>query len=171
MSSALHSVPVSNLPRLVQQVKEDAAAAGIICPIVGHVGDGNFHAALIYRDPKEFRKVEELSKKVVDRALELEGTCRCSLSALVPSFYCGYLADISITGTGEHGVGVGKRRYLEKELGKGTVDLMRAIKRTIDPNNMMNPGKVSLCSSVWHIEGHSLIRFISSCIHLQIDGI
>lgn len=63
------------MPRLVQKVKDDAAAAGIIAPLVGHVGDGNFHAALIYRNKEEFKKVKELSKKVVERALELDGTC------------------------------------------------------------------------------------------------
>jgi D-lactate dehydrogenase (cytochrome) len=67
-------------------VKEDAAAAGIICPIVGHVGDGNFHAALIYRNQKEFKKVEDLSKKVVERALELDGTCEFLFSSSSPFF-------------------------------------------------------------------------------------
>lgn len=136
------SVPVSNLPRLVQQVKEDAAAASIICPIVGHVGDGNFHAALIYRNQKEFKRVEELSKKVVERALELDGTCAYTIPRPLP--YCIRPANSCgvVSGTGEHGVGVGKRRYLEAELGKETVQLMRTIKNTIDPTNMMNPGKV-----------------------------
>lgn len=112
-------VPVSNLASLVRQVQEDAAKAGIICPIVGHVGDGNFHAALIYRNPAEFSKVKELSRRIVERALELDGTC-----------------------TGEHGVGVGKRQYLIPELGTGTVELMKVIKKRLDPTNMMNPGKL-----------------------------
>ncbi|KAG8805480.1 hypothetical protein FRC19_007861 [Serendipita sp. 401] len=91
----------------------------VICPIVGHVGDGNFHAALIYRSKSEFKKVQELSKRIVERALTLDGTC-----------------------TGEHGVGVGKRHYLAKELGDETVEVMRTIKRTIDPKDLMNPGKL-----------------------------
>ncbi|KAG8764473.1 hypothetical protein FRC15_007607, partial [Serendipita sp. 397] len=112
-------VPVSNLPKLVRQVQEDAATMNVICPIVGHVGDGNFHAALIYRSKSEFKKVQELSKRIVERALTLDGTC-----------------------TGEHGVGVGKRHYLAKELGDETVEVMRTIKRTIDPKDLMNPGKL-----------------------------
>ncbi|KAG8787511.1 hypothetical protein FRC16_001548 [Serendipita sp. 398] len=112
-------VPVSNLPKLVRQVQEDAATMNVICPIVGHVGDGNFHAALIYRSKSEFKNVQELSKRIVERALTLDGTC-----------------------TGEHGVGVGKRHYLAKELGDETVKVMRTIKRTIDPKDLMNPGKL-----------------------------
>ena len=66
---------MSNLPSLVRQVQDDAAKAGIICPIVSHVGDGNFHAALIYRTPAELAKVQQLSRRIVERALELDGTC------------------------------------------------------------------------------------------------
>lgn len=71
-------MPVSKLPQLVQNVQEDAAASGIIAPIVGHAGDGNFHAALIYRNPEEFEKVQEVSKRVVEHALRLDGTCAFS---------------------------------------------------------------------------------------------
>ncbi|CAK5284747.1 unnamed protein product [Mycena citricolor] len=112
-------VPVSNLPALVLDTKRDLEARGLPYTIVGHVGDGNFHAQILFRDDAERRQVEEAVHQMVDRAIELEGTC-----------------------TGEHGVGVGKREYLVKELGAGTVGLMKAVKRTVDPLGIMNPGKL-----------------------------
>jgi len=117
--SLVRSSSVSNLPRLVYETKEDAKGEGIEITIVGHVGDGNFHAALIFRNEEEYSKVQELSKRVIERALGMDGTC-----------------------TGEHGIGLGKRGYLRAELGAGTVKLMNTIKRTIDPLGIMNPGKL-----------------------------
>lgn len=87
---------------------------------MGHVGDGNFHLFILI-DPKDKNNMEEakkLNNRLILRALAMEGTC-----------------------TGEHGVGLGKKVYLEQELGKETVDLMRSIKKLIDPKNIMNPGK------------------------------
>jgi len=80
---------------------------------------GNFHAQLLFNSDDEMVKVKELVKGMVKRAIALGGTC-----------------------TGEHGVGIGKREYLYEELGYGTVELMKMIKRTIDPYNLFNPGKV-----------------------------
>jgi D-lactate dehydrogenase (cytochrome) len=112
-------VPVSKLPQLVYETKKDLKETGLIAPIVGHVGDGNFHAILLLRDDEEVKKGKEAVRRMVKRAIALEGTC-----------------------TGEHGVGVGKKAYLVEELGEGTVELMRNIKRAIDPLNLFNPGKV-----------------------------
>ena len=88
--------------------------------MVGHVGDGNFHSTIIY-DPskkKDYNMIRDFSNKLIDKALELDGTI-----------------------TGEHGIGIQKKPYLVKQH-PDTVPLMKAIKKTIDPNNIMNPGKV-----------------------------
>ncbi|KAH8916649.1 hypothetical protein BT69DRAFT_1313989 [Atractiella rhizophila] len=112
-------VPISKLPTLAKETKEDITASGLVGPIVGHAGDGNFHALLAFRNEEEFRKAEGVVDRMVKRAQRLEGTC-----------------------TGEHGVGIGKRDYLEAELGSETINLMRKIKRLLDPKNIMNPGKL-----------------------------
>ncbi|KAF8589950.1 hypothetical protein K439DRAFT_1331175 [Ramaria rubella] len=114
-------VPVSKLPTLVYDTKKDLAKSGIQSAIVGHVGDGNFHALMMFRSDKELAAVREAVHRMVDRAIALDGTC-----------------------TGEHGVGVGKKEYLISELGIGTVNLMKIIKRAIDPMALFNPGKVNV---------------------------
>ncbi|KIK96171.1 hypothetical protein PAXRUDRAFT_139050 [Paxillus rubicundulus Ve08.2h10] len=116
-------VPVSRLPDLIQAAKRDFEELGLVAPIAGHVGDGNFHALVLYKDEAELALVREAVNRINRKAIELEGTC-----------------------TGEHGVGTGKRDYLLSELGEGTVELMRTIKKTIDPDNLFNPGKVCLVS-------------------------
>ncbi|RPD77338.1 FAD-binding domain-containing protein [Lentinus tigrinus ALCF2SS1-7] len=112
-------VPVSRLPELVYETKKDLAAHGIVSTIIGHVGDGNFHALLLYRTPEESAIAYEAGKRIVKRAIDLDGTC-----------------------TGEHGVGLGKKGWLYEELGEGTIELMRTIKKAIDPLNLFNPGKL-----------------------------
>ncbi|TBU40063.1 FAD-linked oxidase-like protein [Dichomitus squalens] len=112
-------VPPSRLPELVYGTKEDLAQNGIVSTIVGHVGDGNFHALLLFRNDEELEKARAAVHRMIERAIALDGTC-----------------------TGEHGVGMGKREYLVEELGEGTVDLMKTIKKTIDPYNLFNPGKL-----------------------------
>ncbi|KZT56499.1 hypothetical protein CALCODRAFT_497263 [Calocera cornea HHB12733] len=112
-------VPMSRLPQLVQETKEDMAKNGIVGMVVGHVGDGNFHTSLLFKNEEELEKCKEAVHRMVERAIELDGTC-----------------------TGEHGVGVGKKEYLYQELGPGTVELMKTIKRTLDPYNLFNPGKL-----------------------------
>lgn len=91
-----------------------------MAPIVGHVGDGNFHLLLLVdaNDPEEKATAEALISRLARRAIEMEGTC-----------------------TGEHGIGQGKQAYLREELG-AAVDVMAAIKQAIDPQNIMNPGKI-----------------------------
>ncbi|KAI0769805.1 FAD-linked oxidase-like protein [Fomes fomentarius] len=112
-------VPVSRLPDLIYDTKKDLAEHGLVSTIVGHVGDGNFHSLLLYRNEEEKALTQEVAKRLVRRAIALDGTC-----------------------TGEHGVGIGKRGYLYEELGEGTIELMNTIKRTIDPLNLFNPGKL-----------------------------
>ncbi|MBW4024612.1 MAG: FAD-binding protein [Proteobacteria bacterium] len=114
-------VPVSRLAECVVATKQDIDAMGLIAPIVGHVGDGNFHTSLMVMtdEPAEMALAERFLSRLVERALEMDGTC-----------------------TGEHGVGQGKRKHLAAEHGLGAVDLMRTIKQAIDPNDIMNPGKV-----------------------------
>lgn len=112
-------VPVSRLPQLVSETKKDLADAGLSSTIVGHVGDGNFHALILFRDDEELQSVSQAVHRLVHRAIALDGTC-----------------------TGEHGVGVGKKEYLTEELGQGTVDLMKQIKKAVDPLNIMNPSKL-----------------------------
>ena len=112
-------VPISRLADCVLETKADADATGLTAPIVGHVGDGNFHLVVLF-DPQsadERAKAEGLAKRVSLRAIAMGGTC-----------------------TGEHGVGVHKLEALAKEAGD-SIDLMRAIKRALDPRDIMNPGK------------------------------
>ena len=113
-------VPISRLAEAILAARDDAAAAGLIAPIVGHVGDGNFHMTFLLdpNDPAEFERAHAVNERLVERAIAFGGTC-----------------------TGEHGIGVGKIAHLEQEHGTG-VDLMRRIKRALDPDNIMNPGKV-----------------------------
>ncbi len=113
-------VPISRLAECILETREDNRGAPFPISLVGHVGDGNFH--LIYllnlADPSEMSAASQLNERLVMRALRMGGTC-----------------------TGEHGVGIGKIKFLEAEHGPA-LDLMRAIKRTLDPDNRMNPGKM-----------------------------
>jgi D-lactate dehydrogenase (cytochrome) len=113
-------VPISRLAEVVLETKREVTAAGIIAPVVGHVGDGNFHLTVLMKpdDPDYLAKVEAVNDRMVTRALAAGGTC-----------------------TGEHGIGVGKLKYMRAEHGEG-VDVMAAIKRALDPQDIMNPGKI-----------------------------
>ena len=113
-------VPISRLTECIVETGKDIEKASMPIPLFGHVGDGNFHCMVLI-DPASERDLEEakaFNERLVKRALDMEGTC-----------------------TGEHGVGYGKREWLIEEHGEA-VDLMRAIKRALDPENLMNPGKV-----------------------------
>ncbi len=113
-------VPISRLAECVVETQADIKAHGLIAPIVGHVGDGNFHTSpvLAMDDPVERAKMKGFLDRLAARAIAMDGTC-----------------------TGEHGVGQGKMKYLEAELGAG-LGVMRQIKRALDPLNIMNPGKI-----------------------------
>ena len=114
-------VPISHLSECLIETRKDLDASPLLAPIVGHVGDGNFHVCFLVDpdDPAEMAEAERLNGRMIDRALAMGGTC-----------------------TGEHGIGCGKLHHLEAEHGTGAVALMRSIKRTLDPHNLMNPGKV-----------------------------
>lgn len=112
-------VPTSKLPQLVYETKADLAKADLKYTIVGHVGDGNFHALILFSNEKELEAVSAAVHRLIHRAIAMEGTC-----------------------SGEHGVGIGKTEYLVEELGEGTVELMKTIKRAVDPLNLFNPGKL-----------------------------
>ena len=113
-------VPISRLTECMVATAVDIAQASMPIPMFGHVGDGNFHCMILIRPDVEadLAEAKRFNERLVDRALAMEGTC-----------------------TGEHGVGFGKIDWLRKEHGAG-VDLMAAIKRTLDPENLLNPGKV-----------------------------
>jgi len=113
-------VPISRLAECIAETHEDLARSSLLAPMVGHVGDGNFHVLLLVDPdrPEELAEAQRLNDRLIERALRLEGTC-----------------------SGEHGVGLGKRAYLRAEHG-AAVDVMRAIKRALDPHDLMNPGKV-----------------------------
>lgn len=114
-------VPVSRLAEAVGAAAARAAADGFIAPIVGHVGDGNFHVTMLVdpTDPTARARAETFTGWLNDLAISMDGTC-----------------------TGEHGIGQGKAKYLRRELGDDTLDIMIAIKRAMDPGNILNPGKV-----------------------------
>ncbi|MCY1546479.1 glycolate oxidase, subunit GlcD [compost metagenome] len=114
-------MPISRLADCLLDSVTEADAAGLPYFLVGHVGDGNFHFGYLIdpNKPEEHALAEELNHKLVARALRLEGTC-----------------------TGEHGVGLHKMDFLLTEAGTGAVDMMRSIKRALDPDNILNPGKI-----------------------------
>lgn len=119
-------VPLSRLAQCITETASDIQAAGIMAPIFGHVGDGNFHC-LILIDPKvewEVQAAEQISHRLMRRAIAMEGTC-----------------------TGEHGVGLHKIDYLTEEHGVDAVQIMRDIKQALDPLNILNPGKLVCVSN------------------------
>ncbi|WP_201596600.1 FAD-binding oxidoreductase [Psychrobacter fulvigenes] len=113
-------VPISRLAECVSATAKDIEDAGMIGPIVGHVGDGNFHVLLLVDtdNPEEVAKAEDIIGRLAIRAIEMDGTC-----------------------TGEHGIGQGKQKYMQQEHGNA-LGMMQAIKSALDPNNILNPGKI-----------------------------
>jgi D-lactate dehydrogenase (cytochrome) len=114
-------VPISRLAECVVETEDDLRGSPLPCPIVGHVGDGNFHVAILIdpAKPEEIAEAERLNRRIVARALRMDGTC-----------------------TGEHGIGLHKMDFLLEEHGTDAVDVMRAVKHALDPRNLMNPGKI-----------------------------
>jgi D-lactate dehydrogenase (cytochrome) len=114
-------VPISRLAECIRETKRDVDASPLTGALVGHVGDGNFHMIFPVNPdaPAEIAEAQRLTDRLVERALALGGTC-----------------------SGEHGVGLGKMRFLEAEHGRDALDVMRAIKQSLDPFNLMNPGKL-----------------------------
>ena len=117
-------VPISKLADCIAETQQDIVATGLFAPIIGHVGDGNFHST-IFIDPDDKLMLEtalEFDKRLVQRALDMGGTC-----------------------TGEHGIGIGKLKHMRNEHGDGAIATMQSIKQALDPHNIMNPGKVVDC--------------------------
>ena len=115
-------VPLSRLAEVMGETAADVAMAGVVGPIFGHAGDGNFHCILLLRDedpPDYVERLSQLNDRLIRRTLAAGGSC-----------------------TGEHGVGVGKKQYLAREFGEGAVEMMRTVKRSLDPLGILNPGKV-----------------------------
>ena len=113
-------VPISRLTECILETKKDLEESEILAPLVGHVGDGNFHLIMLL-DPdnnEEVAKAKKFNEKLIDRALEMGGTS-----------------------TGEHGIGLGKKDCLIKEQGL-SIEFMKNIKKALDPKNIMNPGKI-----------------------------
>lgn len=115
------AVPISRLADCIMETKKDLDASYLFAPIVGHVGDGNFHSVICFdpNNPEENEEAHRLNISMVKRAISMDGTC-----------------------TGEHGVGIGKKEYLVPEMGENAVELMRTLKRALDPKNILNPGKI-----------------------------
>lgn len=113
-------VPISRLAECILETKKDLEGASIPGPILGHVGDGNFHVVFVLdpNNPEEAAEAEALNARLVRRAIDMDGTC-----------------------TGEHGIGLGKQDWLVEELGEA-VELMRILKRAVDPDDLFNPGKI-----------------------------
>jgi D-lactate dehydrogenase (cytochrome) len=114
-------VPISRLAECVRETQRDVEQSRLLAPILGHVGDGNFHLSLMVdlNDDDEVKRAKALLERLVERALAMDGTC-----------------------TGEHGVGQGKMKYLAAEHGEPALEAMRALKRALDPLDIMNPGKI-----------------------------
>jgi D-lactate dehydrogenase (cytochrome) len=114
-------VPISRLADCVTETEADLERLGLLSPIVGHVGDGNFHCSLLcdVDDADEMARGEDFMHRLVERAQAMGGTC-----------------------TGEHGIGQGKQKYLVAELGIEAVETMRALKQALDPHDIFNPGKI-----------------------------
>ncbi|HVF64387.1 MAG TPA: FAD-linked oxidase C-terminal domain-containing protein [Casimicrobiaceae bacterium] len=128
-------VPISRLADCVLETREDVASTGLVCPIVGHVGDGNFHLLVLFdpNDAVERDKAEALAQRVSKRAIRMGGTC-----------------------TGEHGIGMHKLDALLAEHGEEAVELMRKIKKALDPRDILNPGKtVPLSGNREQVTGNS----------------
>ncbi|WP_373086166.1 FAD-binding oxidoreductase [Sneathiella sp.] len=113
-------VPISRLADCILETKKDLKNSFLIAPLVGHVGDGNFHLSFVIKkeNPEELAEAERLNGRLIERALAMDGTC-----------------------TGEHGIGLGKIKYMDREHGEA-VSVMAAIKQALDPDNIMNPGKI-----------------------------
>lgn len=114
-------VPISRLADCVVETEADLQRLHLTAPIVGHVGDGNFHCSLLcdVNDPEEMARGEQFMHRLVERAQAMDGTC-----------------------TGEHGIGQGKQKYMVAELGPEAIEAMRAVKKALDPDNIFNPGKI-----------------------------
>ena len=117
-------VPISRLADCISETQADIATTGLFAPVIGHVGDGNFHSTMFIEPGNDamLAKALEVDKRMVHRAQAMGGTC-----------------------TGEHGIGIGKLKHMRNEHGDAAIEAMQAIKAALDPQNIMNPGKLVDC--------------------------
>ncbi len=113
-------VPISRLAETIRETRKDIAKANMVAPLVGHVGDGNFHLTIPYdkNNPEDVAAIEQLNQRLIERAIAMDGTS-----------------------TGEHGIGLGKKKYMPLEYGPA-LDYMKIIKKSLDPKNILNPHKI-----------------------------
>ncbi len=113
-------VPISRLAECIRDTRKDIAKANMVAPLVGHVGDGNFHLTIPYdkNNPEDVAAIEQLNQRLIERAIAMDGTS-----------------------TGEHGIGLGKKKYMALEHGPA-LDFMKIIKKSLDPKNILNPHKI-----------------------------
>ncbi|MCF6215881.1 MAG: FAD-binding protein [Emcibacter sp.] len=113
-------VPISRLAESIRETRKDIARANLVAPLVGHVGDGNFHLTIPYdkNNPEDVAAIEQLNQRLIERAIAMDGTS-----------------------TGEHGIGLGKKKYMALEYGPA-LEFMKIIKKSLDPKNILNPHKV-----------------------------
>lgn len=123
---------------MTETSKKELVDLGLFASILGHIGDGNFHASIMYdrNDPAERARVEKVVYDMVDRGLDMEGSCT------VRHLSSNLMSSTNSVSQGEHGVGLGKKGSLRKEVGPETVEIMRGVKRSMDPNWLLNPGKI-----------------------------
>ena len=110
------------MAEVMRATAHDVESLEVCGPVFGHAGDGNFHCILLVKEddtPEYVMRLNEVNRRLIERTLAAGGSC-----------------------TGEHGIGVGKKQYLEKQYGAGAVEMMRTLKRALDPQNILNPGKV-----------------------------
>ncbi|MEM6805216.1 MAG: FAD-linked oxidase C-terminal domain-containing protein [Bacteroidota bacterium] len=114
-------VPIAHLAQCIREIKSEIQDIPLKLPFLGHVGDGNFHItpSIMEDDPREVKWMRELKHRLIQKAQALGGTC-----------------------TGEHGIGIGKKKYLKDELGPVAIAMMKSIKQALDPDNILNPGKI-----------------------------
>ena len=114
-------VPLSSLPSLIAESRKELDKSFLHCPVIAHAGDGNFHTLIMFHPEieHEYKEALRLSHMMADKAIAMGGTC-----------------------TGEHGVGVGKKEHLRKEMGEGSMKVMEQIKGTLDSKELLNPSKI-----------------------------
>lgn len=129
-------VPLSSLPTILYNTRQAIIKSGLPCPIIAHAGDGNFHVVIMFNpnDKIETQKARELSFNMAREAISMDGTC-----------------------TGEHGIGVGKISHLYKEMGENSIHIMERIKYSLDPNYIMNPGKVLHMDEIYKLNNNNNI--------------
>ena len=115
------TVPRSKIPDFLRKMEEICKPRGIEYTVIGHAGDGNLHPSLLTdkKDPEKYAKAEEAMAEIIEAALELDGVL-----------------------SGEHGIGLEKKKFLKKAMPPKAIELMKGIKRLLDPNNILNPGKI-----------------------------